>query len=76
MKSDSNCKNKWHLPPHLYSSPNIRTLKVKGGVEEVRNEYKILVGKPDRKRLLGMSMSKWKDNIKIGFKERGFNGVG
>lgn len=37
-------------------------------MEEVRNECMVLVGKPDRKRLLGMSRSRWKDNIKIGLK--------
>jgi hypothetical protein len=41
----------------------------------VRNEYEILVGEPERKRLLGRLRRKWKDNIKIGFKERGFYDV-
>jgi hypothetical protein len=46
-----------------------------GGMGKVRNEYEILVGKPERKRLLGRSRHKWKDNTQIGFKERGFYDV-
>jgi type IV secretory pathway TrbF-like protein len=30
----------------------------------MRNEYKILVGKPEEKRPLGKSRHRWKDNIK------------
>jgi hypothetical protein len=33
--------------------------------EDMRNVYKILVGKPDGKRPLGRPMHRWKDNIKI-----------
>jgi hypothetical protein len=37
-----------------------------GGVhmQEVRNVYKILVGKPEGKRQLGSPKSRWEDNIK------------
>jgi hypothetical protein len=31
---------------------------------EIRNEYKMLVAKPEEKRLLGKSRHKWGDNIK------------
>jgi hypothetical protein len=37
----------------------------------MRNAYKILAGKPERKRRLRRSRHKWEDIIKIGFKETG-----
>jgi hypothetical protein len=40
---------------------------------EVRNEYEVLVGEPERKRLLGGSRRKWNANTKVGFKGRGFD---
>jgi hypothetical protein len=36
---------------------------------EIRNAYKILVGKPKGKRLLGRHRHRWKDNIKIDLRE-------
>jgi hypothetical protein len=36
---------------------------------ELRNAYKILVGKPDEKRPLRRTMHKWEDNIKMDLKE-------
>jgi hypothetical protein len=36
---------------------------------EVRNKYKVLVRKPERKRLLWKIRHGWKDNIIIYFKE-------
>jgi hypothetical protein len=32
---------------------------------EKKNAYSILVGKPERKKLLGRSRRRWVDNIKI-----------
>jgi hypothetical protein len=32
---------------------------------EKRNEYKILAGKPERKRPLGRPRRRWADNIKM-----------
>jgi len=34
-------------------------------------DYKILVGKPERKRPLGRPWPRWEDNIKIYLKESG-----
>jgi hypothetical protein len=34
-----------------------------------RNAYRILVGKPEGKRLLGRPRRKWVDNIKMDFRE-------
>jgi hypothetical protein len=39
---------------------------------EMRNAYKILVGKPEGKRPLGRSRHRWADNIKIDLREIGF----
>jgi hypothetical protein len=41
----------------------------------VGNAYKILVGKPEGKKQHGRPKDRWKDNIKIYFKEIGFKGV-
>jgi hypothetical protein len=38
-------------------------------MEETRNAYKILVGKPEGKRPLGRPRRRWVDNIKIDLRE-------
>jgi hypothetical protein len=42
----------------------------------MRNAYKILIGKPKGRRLLGRHVCRWEDNIKMDFKEymKGWNG--
>jgi hypothetical protein len=42
---------------------------------EKRNVYKLLVGKPERKRPLGRLRRRWIDNIKIDLLEIGLNVV-
>jgi hypothetical protein len=37
--------------------------------------YRILVGKPDGKRLLGRLRHRWVDNIKIDLREKGWDGM-
>jgi hypothetical protein len=37
---------------------------------ETRNEYRILVGKPEGKRPLGRPRRRWVDNIKTDLRER------
>jgi hypothetical protein len=37
-----------------------------------RNAYRILVGRPERKRLLGRPRHGWVDNIKIDLREIGW----
>jgi hypothetical protein len=37
-------------------------------MEEKSNSYRVLVGKPERKRLLGRPKHRWVDIIKIIFK--------
>ena len=57
----------------LYSSPNtIRSLKSRrqrwaghvARMEQSRNAYRVLVGKPESKRPLGRPGSRWENNIK------------
>jgi hypothetical protein len=38
-------------------------------IGEVRNAYKILVGKPEGKRSLGRRRCRWKDNIRTDLRE-------
>jgi hypothetical protein len=38
---------------------------------DIRGAYRDLVGRPEGKRLLGRSMPKWEDNIKVDLQEVG-----
>ena len=42
---------------------------------ERRGVYRVLVGKPEGKRLLGRPRSRWEDNIKMDLQEVGCGGV-
>jgi len=45
-------------------------------MEEMRNVYKIFIGKPERKRPLGRPRHRWDDSIVImDFKEAGCEGM-
>jgi hypothetical protein len=44
-------------------------------VREMRNEYKLVVGKPEGKSPLGRSKCRWEDNIKIYSSEIGWEDV-
>jgi hypothetical protein len=58
---------------NLYASPNIiRVIKSRrmdmgrlARMEEMRNAYNILVGKPEGKRPFGRLKRTWEDNIRI-----------
>jgi hypothetical protein len=39
---------------------------------EIRNVYKTSFGKPERKRLFARPRRRWKDNIRMGFREIGW----
>jgi hypothetical protein len=39
---------------------------------EERKVYKVLVGKPDGKRLLGRSRRRWEDEIRVDIREIGW----
>jgi hypothetical protein len=43
-------------------------------VEKI-NAYRILVGKPERKRPLGRPRRRWVDNIKMDLREIGWGGM-
>ena len=64
----------------MYSSPNIirslksRQLRWAGHVarmEQYRNAYRVLVGKPEGKIPLGRPRRRWEDNIKMDLREVG-----
>jgi hypothetical protein len=40
-----------------------------------RNAYRILVGKPEGKSLLGRSRRRWVDNVKMDLSETGWEGM-
>jgi hypothetical protein len=40
-----------------------------------KNAYRILVGKPERRRPLGRPRRRWVDNIEIDLREIGWDGV-
>jgi len=44
-------------------------------MRERRGEYRVLVGKPDGKRLLGRPRRRWEDNIKMDLQEVGCGGM-
>jgi hypothetical protein len=69
---------------NLYSSPSIiRIIKSSrmrwagyvARMGEKRNVYRLLVGKPERKRSLGRPRRRWIDNIKMDLLEIGVNVV-
>jgi hypothetical protein len=68
----------------LYFSPSIiRIIKSRrmrwaehvARMGEKRNAYRILVGKPEGKRLLGRPRRRWVDNIKMDLREIGWYGM-
>jgi hypothetical protein len=69
---------------NLYASPNIirmmksRRMRWAGHVArmgEKRNPYRILVGKPERKKPLGRPRCRLADSIKIDLREKGSDGM-
>ena len=65
----------------LYSSPNtIRNLKSRrlrwaghvARMEQSRNAYRVLVGRPESKRPLGRPRRRWEDNIKMDLRYVGY----
>jgi hypothetical protein len=44
-------------------------------MREKRNTYRVLVGKPEGKKLLGRSRCKWYDNVKMYHREVGSDGM-
>jgi hypothetical protein len=44
-------------------------------MEDMRNAYKILIGKPEGKRPLARPRCRWEDYIRVGHTEIGWKGV-
>jgi hypothetical protein len=44
-------------------------------MEETRDAYRILVGKPEGKRPLGRPRCRWVENIKMDLREIGWDGM-
>jgi hypothetical protein len=68
----------------LYPSPNIfwviksRRMRWAGHVArmgEGRGAYRVLVGRPERRRPLGRPRRRWEDNIKMDLQEMGWGGM-
>ncbi|KAJ4441769.1 hypothetical protein ANN_11627 [Periplaneta americana] len=66
----------------LYSSPdiitNIRSRRLRwtghaACMGEPRNAYRVLVGRPERKRPLGRLRRRWEDNIKMDLRQVGYD---
>ena len=68
----------------LYSSPSIfrliisrrmRWVEHAARIRERRGVYRVLVGQPDEKRLLGRPRCRWEDNIETDLQEVGCGGM-
>jgi len=68
----------------MYSSPNIvrvkksRRMRWSGHaarMEESTGVYRLLVGKPEGKKPVGIPRPRWEDNIKMDLQEVGFEGM-
>jgi hypothetical protein len=83
--SDGRVEKLYNVELHnLFSSPSIiriiksRWMRWVGHVArmvEKRSLYRLLVGKPEGKRLLGRPRFRWIDNIKMDLLEIGWGGV-
>ena len=68
----------------MISSPNIvwvitsRRMRWAGHVARIwegRGVYRVLVGKPEGKRILGKPRRRWEDNIKMALQKVGYGGM-
>jgi len=56
-----------------WSNPRLRWSRHVARVMEWRGAYRVLVEKPEGKRLLGRTSRRWENNIKIVFQEMGID---
>ena len=59
------------LIAHLTNNQNYDTIKTVDFMCEERGAYRVLVGKPERKRPLRRPRRKWVDNIRMDLQEVG-----
>jgi hypothetical protein len=59
------------MPFRMIKSRRMRWAGHVARMGETRNAYRILVGKPEGKRILGRPRRRWVDNIKIDLREIG-----
>jgi hypothetical protein len=59
----------------MIKSRKMRCMGHVGRMDEKRNTYRILVGKPEGKEPLGRPRCRWADNIKVDLRERGWGGM-
>ncbi|KAJ4442562.1 hypothetical protein ANN_04149 [Periplaneta americana] len=55
-------------------SRRLRWARYVARMEESRNAYRVLVGRPEGKRPLGRPRRRWEDNIKMNLREVGYDG--
>jgi hypothetical protein len=70
--------NNLHASPNIIMTPESRSMRWAehiARVEQMRNAYNILVGMPERKKLLGRSRRRWEDNIRVDLMEMGWEFV-
>ena len=60
--------------PHLYYSGDQIEKNEKGGAGRTYGggDYRVLVGKPERKRSLGRPRPRWEDNSQVDLQEAGW----
>jgi len=66
----------------LHTHPSSHSFKIKTEIsghvaqmEEMRNAYNSLIGKPEGKRLLGRPRSRWEDDTRINLRGTGWEGI-
>ena len=72
--ADINIENAYIKLQNYFNKVKSRRLRWAGHVahmEQSRNAYRVLVGKPEGKRPLGRPRRRWEDNIKIDLREVG-----
>jgi hypothetical protein len=77
-KLDNEALHNLYSLPHIIRVIKSRSMRWTGHVactREKRNVYRILVGKPEGKRLLEIPNCRWEDNIKLDLGEIGRGGM-
>jgi hypothetical protein len=59
----------------MIKSRRLRWVGHVASMGEGKGVYRVLVGKPERKRPLGRPRHRWEDNIKLVLRQMGINGA-